>query len=172
MNKLRKVANKYELKAFAQDQAASAMTKYTAMLRGLAIIHQQGHWTSKDNNYYGDHLLLDRIYNVAADQVDGAAERTIGLFGAKALTLKEHMDVATSFVKDVINDSPEDTDNANSLIERSLVAEESFLDFSKKLYDSLKDSGTMTLGLDDLIMANASTHEDSVYLLKQRLNKD
>ena len=146
------------------------MAKYTAMLRGLAIIHQQAHWTSKDSNYYGDHLLLDRIYNAAADQVDGAAEKTIGLFGVNALTLKDHIDITVSFVNDVVSDSPEDADNANSLIERSLIAEGSFLDFSKKLYDSLKDSGTMTLGLDDLIMANASAHEESVYLLKQRLN--
>jgi DNA-binding ferritin-like protein len=170
MNKLRKVANKYALRIFAQDQAGSAMAKYTAMLRGLAIIHQQAHWTSKANNYYGDHLLLDRIYNAASEQVDGAAERTIGLYGAKAITLKDHMDVTMSFVNDVMNDSSDE--GAEGLIERSLVAEESFLDFSKKLYDSLKDSNTMTLGLDDLIMANASAHEESVYLLKQRLKKD
>lgn len=172
MDKLRKVANKYTLKAFANEQAASAMAKYTAMLRGLAIIHQQAHWTSKDSNYYGDHLLLDRIYGSAADQVDGAAERTIGLYGPEALTLKDHINITVSFVNDILGGSFESDNNANALMERSLAAEQAFLDFSKKLYVSLKNSDAMTLGLDDLIMANANAHEVAVYLLKQRLEKN
>jgi len=169
MNKLRKVANKYALRVFAQDQAASAMAKYTAMLRGLAILLQHTHWTSKNENYYGDHLLLDRIYTAADGQIDGSAERTIGLFGSKALTLESHIDLTSEFVHDILGKSS--NNNSDDLMEMALLAEESFLDFSKKLYDSLKSAEALTLGLDDLIMANASKHEEAVYLLKQRLNK-
>ena len=165
--KLYKVANMYKLKSLAQEKAVSAMGKYTAMLRALAIIHQHAHWTSKHDTYYGDHLLFDRLYNGVSDHVDKAAEKSIGLFGIQSLDLKTHIDTIESFVNDSMKKGDEDSENG--LAERSLAAEESFLDFSKKLYDSLKSSNKMTLGLDDLIMSIASEHETFVYLLKQRL---
>lgn len=165
MNHVLKLAKQYALTIFAENQASSAMAKYTAMLRGLSIIHQQAHWTSKAENYYGDHLLLDRLYESVTKNVDSAAERTIGLYGAKALTLKEHMETAASFVKDI-----EEKSEKLTLIDRSLLAEETFLKFSKELYDSLKSADALSLGLDDLIMSISSDHEENVYLLRRRVS--
>jgi hypothetical protein len=39
----------------------------------------------------------------------------------------------------------------------------------KAAYKALKDSGDLTLGLDDYLMALANKHETNVYLIKRRL---
>jgi hypothetical protein len=50
-----------------------------------------------------------------------------------------------------------------------LQIEKDFLKFSQAFYESLKKMGAMTLGLDDMIMANANVNETHVYLLQQRI---
>ena len=57
------------------------------------------------------------------------------------------------------------------MLEKALKAEENFQFALKKTYQELKKSGEMTLGLDDLIMSIANTHETHIYLLKSALNK-
>ena len=52
-------------------------------------------------------------------------------------------------------------------LERALVIEEVLQKGFKVAYDLLKDSGGMTLGLDDFIMSMASAHETNLYLLRQ-----
>ena len=50
-----------------------------------------------------------------------------------------------------------------------LQIEKDFLKFSQNIYNELKRAGAMTLGLDDMIMANANAHEGYYYLLQQRI---
>lgn len=166
-----KIAQMYEEKMNKSSSVGRAMGKYTAVLRGLSIIHQQAHWTSKSTNYYGDHLLFDRLYNETSNHIDDAAEKTIGLFGMDPLDLESHIKTTKEFVDDVTKESDK-TDSPDMLAKRSLLAEETFLKMSKTLYDTLKEEGSMSLGLDDMIMAIANDHETFVYLLKQRLNHD
>ena len=52
-----------------------------------------------------------------------------------------------------------------------LQIEKDFLVFSKNIYKELKNIGAMTLGMDDMIMANANAHEGHAYLLKQRIRE-
>jgi hypothetical protein len=50
-----------------------------------------------------------------------------------------------------------------------LKLEVGFLKFSEKMYDTMKEDESITLGLDDMIMSNFNKHEDTLYLLKQRV---
>ena len=43
-----------------------------------------------------------------------------------------------------------------------------FLEINNSFFKDLEESGTITMGLDDLIMANHSKHENNLYLLKSR----
>lgn len=130
------------------------MSSYVAFIRALYLIHQRAHWKCKGNNFYGNHLLFQRLYEGTQASADEAAEKTIGLFGE----LEDKTDSITKIVADYSGDD---------LIQNSIEAEEEFQVISKRVYNKFKDSEYITLGLDDMLMALASKHEVHIYLLKQ-----
>ncbi len=145
----------------AQDNSAKKlMGSLVAFLRALYQIHQNAHWRTKGNEFYGNHLLFQRLYEGTQETTDEAAEKTIGLFGSlpemedqiAALTEKFHAD---NFDGD--------------WVQAALKAEQTFQALCKTVYDKIKKLEAMTLGLDDMIMSIASRHEVHIYLLKQAL---
>lgn len=137
--------------------AIGMLNEYVAMLRLITLIHKHSHWKCKAPEFYGNHLLFERIYNNANDRADAAAEKLIGLYGNDAL---KH-DTQTKLMNKLNKYTSEDH------IQNSLDAEKDFISMAKELYDKLKEVGELTLGLDDLIMSQANEAEVSVYLLNQ-----
>lgn len=148
----------------AQDSnPVTLMSLYVAYLRALYQLHQNAHWKTKGSNFYGNHLLFQRLYEGTQESVDEAAEKALGVFGE----LKENNDL----IKDIVNKfNVENFDN--DYIQSLLKAEQAFLALSQTLYNQLKNLKAMTLGLDDLIMSIANRHEVHVYLLKQVVDEN
>ncbi len=169
MSSIIQLAKDFEEKLGKKTQAAEKLALYAGMLRGLSIIHQQAHWTSRSKEYYGDHLLFDRLYGDVTKHIDTAFEKMIGVFGSDFADLVTHMDNTKKFIDDITGSFEEGDDD--ELVKRSLFAEEIFLKFSDELYRWLDAKSELTLGLDDMIMSIASDHEGLVYLLKQRLDE-
>lgn len=134
------------------------MSCYVAFLRVIYFIHQNNHWISKGTNFYGNHLLFQRIYESAQTDADLAAEKVVGLFGEECLDFN----LQKTLINKLLELKKED-----DTIKSSLEIEKKFLAFSKKVYGILEKSNKMTLGLDDMLMAIASKREESVYLLQQ-----
>jgi hypothetical protein len=118
--------------------------KYVAFLRALYLLHQNHHWLTYGANAYGKHLLFERIYKSAADNV------------------QEQPALIQEFLTKYSHTS--------EFIKYSLEAEQDFLTFSKEFYEAM--SQEMSLGLDDMIMSIAGEHETNVYLLKQTAGDD
>jgi len=145
------------------DKSCKIAALYVASLKAMAIIHQNNHWTTKGDAFYGDHLLFERLYKSTLEDLDTAAEKFIGLFGEECLDYQLQADMLNKVLlkyKKLVG-SPG---------EMSLAIEQDFLKFSKQAYSCFEDEGTLTLGLDDAVMSIASSREESVYLLKQLLN--
>lgn len=138
--------------------AVSLFNKYLALTRLLAIVFQHSHWKCKGTNFYGNHLLLQRIYGDAAVLVDGVAEKLIGVWGNDALQHSNQLSIMASAFEAFSGDDP---------MENALGVTELFLEFSDDMYNRLKEMNELTLGVDDMIMANASKVEEFAYLLKQ-----
>jgi len=136
------------------------MSEYVDHLRALAMVHQNNHWETSGNNFYGNHLLFNRLYEGIIEITDEAAERTIGVFDSI-----EPGDVS-SIVKIY---QVERTDDPDAYIQSSIDAEMGFQEIAGRTYLGLKDSSILTLGLDDMIMSHASKSEVHLYLLKQSL---
>jgi len=149
------------MKKYANDPVLKLMNTYIAHLRALYFIHQSGHWQTKGSSFYGDHLLLERLYESAQDSSDKAAEKTIGLFGPASLNIVMHAEIVNEIINKV---------NNLGILERSLAVEKEFLNISKITYENLKKLDEMTLGLDDMIMGIHSKSEEACYLLQQALN--
>jgi len=131
---------------------------YIALIRSVYLVHQNHHWITAGENFYGNHLLFERIYKSAAEDADLAAEKMIGLLGSEVLDLHMQAQMIGKTLEDFSSGDP---------VETSLDAEKKFLDYSQKFYDVLKREDKMTLGLDDCLMSIASNREGAVYLLQQ-----
>ena len=146
------------------DKCCKVGALYVASLKAMALIHQQSHWTTRGESFYGDHLLFEKLYNSALEDLDLAAEKFIGLFGLECL----NYELQVKFLSDVLSRYKK---LSGSPLELSLAIEKDFIKFSKDAYDCFEKEQTMTLGLDDMIMSISSNREKSLYLLKQALNQ-
>jgi len=131
---------------------------YVAYLRAIYLTHQNSHWITKGQVFYGNHLLFERIYKTSSDNADSAAERMIGLFGSDALDPQLQLQYIHKILEKSSGDDP---------METSMKIEKQFLQFSQAFYDTVKKEGKLSLGLDDLVMSIASNREEAVYLLGQ-----
>lgn len=136
---------------------------YVATLRALYLKHQQCHWVSKGETFYGDHLLFERLYKKAAEDSDAAAEKFIGLLGEEAVDYTEQNTCLSKLL------TKYGEYNGERLAMLALKLEKDFLGFSKQIYLEFEKADQMTQGLDDLILSIASSHEEACYLLQQKL---
>ena len=143
------------------DKLCQVAAMYIASLRAMLLIHQQNHWVSKGESFYGDHLLFQRLYESAGESADLAAEKFVGLLGVEVLDY----DTQTQFLNKVLDRYAH---LEGSPAELSMAIEKEFLKLSQGVYDAFEEADTLSLGLDDCIMSIASKREVSIYLLQQR----
>jgi DNA-binding ferritin-like protein len=133
-------------------------------LRGLSLLHQTHHWQSFGPQFYGDHLLYERLYNDIVPQVDATAEKIVGLNKASLVGFEKHVITLSAFLKNVkVHSSSDD------FARRSLEAELMFIDLVEAVMDKLKVGGLLTRGLEQHLGNIADKHEEFVYLLKRRV---
>lgn len=144
------------------DKSYKVAALYVASLKGIALIHQHSHWTARGLNFYGSHKLFEELYHSALEDLDVAAEEFIGLFGDDYLDYELQTELLSKVLSKYNN-------LEGSPLEMSLAAEKDFIKFSKDAYNCFEDEGSLTLGLDDMIMSISKQREKSVYLLQQTL---
>lgn len=137
------------------------MVRILGALRAQSWIFQTAHWQVKGTGYYGDHLLFERLYDAVQEEIDVIAEKLVGYFGGEAVDALVVLDETQGYVHSwAATDDP---------YQRCLKAENEFQQLLKLAYNVIQESADMPLGLDDWIMATASTHEAHVMLLQQRV---
>lgn len=141
------------------------MTVLLAALRSLYFLHQQHHWISQGQNYYGDHLLFQRLYESIAEEIDATAEKCVGVGDQTTIDLSLQLKLAYKMLSDLQMASMTQGDDA---VKRSLSAEYTFLYVCDLVSQTLDSQGLLTTGLDNFIAGLSDTHEGNVYLLKQR----
>ena len=134
------------------------MSLYVVFLRALYQVHQNNHWEARD---YGHHLLFERIYSGIQEMADEAAEKTIGVFGE--LTKQDKI----STIASQFDTSKFEKHGKMKYAASSLASEQAFQRYAAHVYEALRQSGEITLGLDDMIMSQASKSELHMYLLQQ-----
>jgi DNA-binding ferritin-like protein len=148
--------------AIGDEPPHEALLSALAAMRLAYLCHQQAHWESRGDAYYGDHLLYQRLYEEIQGSTDELAERIAGLMGWQTLSMHGQME-------EILEDprSLEILQTADHW-ERSLMAEEHALHCLEEAYRICKAADDMSLGLDDLLMGLCSEREQSLYLLQQR----
>lgn len=134
----------------------------------LQQVHHNHHWISQGDPFYGDHQLFDQLYSSVNGEVDGIAEKAVGLgnqSNVDLFTLYQQVNrwVATMYTGGGTIPS------SSELARRSLDCEMAFLKFSALTSHLMESQGTLTRGLDNMLQGLEDTHEGHVYLLKQRI---
>ena len=142
------------------DKCTKMAALYVATLKAIALIHQHSHWLAKGNDFYGDHLLFERLYDATLENLDAAAEKMIGVFGDDCMDFKMQADLLNKLLTKY-------SELSEDVLACSTAIEEDFIKFSKAAYECFESEGKLTLGLDDFIMATASEHEEAMYLLSR-----
>jgi len=138
-----------------------------AALRAEALIHQAHHWGTTGPDFYGDHLLFDRIYSQVFGLVDDLAERTVGsgqVVLVQPLLQVHHM---SGFTKSFYRDAPV-IPAPNDMAMLSLRAVLRFLVLLNLAYATMESKNSLSHGTDNMLQGIADEHEKLVYLLKQR----
>lgn len=131
-----------------------------AILRAVHWSHWTSHWQVKGDPSYGDHLLMQRLYEGVESEIDNLAEKIVGEFGPEAVSPVLQAEIMISALEATERDGP---------IERALLVEERLQNVLQGVYDRIERLGDMSLGLDDYIMSIANGHETNLFLLRQRM---
>lgn len=142
----------------------SHLSVILANLRYLYMLHQTHHWSSRGQMYYGDHLLFQRLYEEIGDEIDSVAERSIGLTDNNAVELCLQLQQMQKFAQDFGTAIP----GQNDFPKRSLIAEQNFINLLTVCTELMREQGTLTKGLENLLTGILDMHETHIYLLKQR----
>jgi DNA-binding ferritin-like protein len=137
-------------------------------LRHLAMLHQTHHWTAMGDPFYGDHLLFERMYNKSVEEIDAVAEKAVGMGNERNVNMALQ---ATQLAR-LTNayGATGSVPQARELALRSLQAETSFVTVVDAMCNSMKDQGTCTQGIENMLQGIADSHESHFYLLKRRLS--
>lgn len=148
------------------------MMTIIAILRTLNMGYHHAHVNVKGSDYYGDHLLLQRLYteNASIDEIDSVMERLKGLYPTHLVKLGETLDRIDQEYEIISGiDSP--GDNVEKF--KALIKLEMRLQgVISKLVQALEDRSIVGNGTDgtlNLLQGIADTHQQNVYLINQRI---
>jgi DNA-binding ferritin-like protein len=144
-----------------ESTASKLLCTYLAMQRTMYLVFQHSHWKCKSPAFYANHLLFDRIYNKSKDLVDNTAEKIIGVFGNDSLNHEEQAKMIASLSEKYTTENH---------LTNSLEISKDFIRVADDIYSKLKESGDITLGIDDMIMSQCNSVEKFIYLLSQVSN--
>lgn len=137
-----------------------------AGLRALYFTHQQNHWTCRGANFYGDHLLFQRLYEKIADEIDTVAEKCVGVGDESTVDLQFQLKTVFQMLKDSSTSSV--TVGSSDYAKKSLSAEYTFLNLCDVVRSTLDAQGKLSIGIDNMIAGIMDVHESHVFLLKQQ----
>jgi starvation-inducible DNA-binding protein len=143
--------------------SAEILQEMLSLLRGQYWNYWTTHWQVKGPNYYGNHLLFQRLYEALQAEIDTLGEKIVAYFGTDEVENDLIMEKSHEWIKKWAK--------IGDPVERAIRSEEDMQNIFKAGYKKLDESKDMSLGLDDFLMATANAHETNLYLLGQLRNK-
>lgn len=142
------------------DSLVLALSYVWANLRAEHQLFWTYHWRSKGKDYYGDHLLYQRLYEARVAEIDRVAEVLMALGGPAAVdpmrswAAVERTIAATEAIRgpdvqkavSVVTDTLQKLEAANEAVGRS----------------------RFPLAVNNVIAGIADSHLEALYLLQQR----
>ena len=146
------------------DSEWAPLAAFLAVTEGLQVIHHSHHWQTKGENFYGDHLLYQRLYETVLAEIDLVGEKLIGVSQDVSLTnYFKRIKAMEMFLKAV-------THSDQPYVVVSHDAELTYVRMGGELMDQLEQAGLLTRGLEQMLGNILDKHEEHIYLLEQRVH--
>lgn len=149
------------------EKSSKELADLIANVRAIQIWFHSAHLLSKGEAFESDHKIYKEIYEIAESDFDSYSERAIGLMEDESIaspkTISKCVCDKIKFWIDPANS------NALLIAAAGLNIVKDHIQKIEIAYNQIKQSGSMTLGLDDLLMSTASNWETIVYKLQQRI---
>lgn len=129
------------------------------VLRASTRMYQTNHWRVRGVGFYGQHLLLQRLYEKTFELEDSFGERLVSYFGPAAVEPKAQAEMTLAWISK--------WSKIADPIAQSLTVANDISKTIESAYKIMKKSGHITLGLDDLLMSTSSQIDEQIYLLQQ-----
>lgn len=145
------------------DSEWAPLAAFLAVTEGLQVVHHSHHWQTKGENFYGDHLLYQRLYEAILPEIDLIGEKLIGVSQDVSLTnYFKRVKAMEMFLKAV-------THSDQPYVVVSHDAELTYVRMGGELMDQLEQAGLLTRGLEQMLGNVLDKHEEHIYLLEQRV---
>lgn len=145
-------------------------SEWICTVKAIELWFHSAHHLTKGTGFSGDHVnLYGMIYTELQEEFDAVAERVLGLTGDEGLLCPKHV---TAQALQLLNTYPSPVNMSDYDI--ALSAQQIIMGYcmwENNFHGVLDQQGLLTIGLDDLLSANASNHERYAYLLNQRVKK-
>lgn len=138
----------------------AALQGLLADLQAMREAYQALHWSADGPSAYGDHLLFGRLYDKLVAEVDGLAEKLVGVTrNSNTVFVTRQMDRMVNR----LDPSVHGTVTGMLQVERTFCQ-----DAVPAAKAVLLSGGELSEGLDNFLQGLADAHEENVYLLQQR----
>lgn len=146
------------------------LSALVALLRAEAQIAQAHHWQSRGPNFLSDHQMYGEVYGKVSEQLDGLAERTVGL-GSIALVQPVYQAETTHMLVSALYGGSKSTLDIEAMATVMLDAINTVLDAIALCIKGLSTQNKLTLGLENLLQTYADEQEKLAYFLRQRTSR-
>jgi DNA-binding ferritin-like protein len=145
------------------DSEWAPLAGFLAVTEALQMLAHSHHWQTKGENFYGDHLLYQRLYQDVQAEIDLVGEKLIGVSQDVGLTnYFKRVKAMEMFLKAV-------THSDQPYIVVTHDAELAYVRMGGELMDQLEQAGLLTRGLEQMLGNILDKHEEHIYLLEQRV---
>lgn len=147
----------------APSAVVNALVAVHVALRVEELLFHVYHWRSKGADYYGDHLLYQRLYQDRAVEIDRIGEVLLAVGGPGSVAPS----TTVIGMQDLIS-RVEATQGSDSIRGLALVNET-----LRRINDAndLLGKTPYTLSVNNVLAGFADKHLEALYLLKQRSEK-
>jgi DNA-binding ferritin-like protein len=139
----------------------NALIAVYVALRVEDMLFHAYHWRSKGKDYYGDHLLYQRLYLARAEEIDRIGEVLVPIGGENAVapvvTITGMQDLAARVEATPGTDAQRGLALVNETLRRINDA------------NALLGKENLSLAVNNVLAGMADKHLEALYLLKQRV---
>jgi DNA-binding ferritin-like protein len=134
-----------------------------AMLRAMVWEYYTSHWRVKGIDFYGNHLIYERLYEHTQTEVDKMAEKILGITNEEpqGFSPLPQMEMAQRWLSGI--------QHIDCSFERAEQLENMFLDAVRQAKESCEAAGLLTPGIENMLDQMYDDHEEHLYLIKQTL---
>ena len=152
-----------------RDRGAVSHAELSALIavaQAASSIHRSAHWIARGQSFNSDHEMYGELYESLNEGIDVIAERAVGLGADACVDVVTLTESAAQVIRELC--APSTVPAPDALAERSLAAEFFLLRFADCVIKSMREIGTLSSGIDNMLQEFCDSRERALYKLRRR----